>query len=374
MAKYTYVLTDLMSGTIKEEVPLRAVKWGHDRNRAGALTASIDRRHPKATRANFDPSRTALYLLREVPGSVPVCVWGGILWTVRSNGDGLNIGANTFWSYFTRRYLRQTFDYRTAPADPADIARAFIDYAQDPGLNPGGDIGVLNTSTALCGGEVTRVWFGYERKNLGAAIEALTDNTLSFDFDILVNYDHVANTFSKSLELFTPSRGRHTAVVWEIGQHAELGEYGLDGTTQATACNGIGAGDGEDTLLATASDPNLLVSDTNLTGYPLLEDTTIYKDISQAEHLQEIMQARQAQRAYPTAMPNVFLRDVPDSGVGSFVTGDWITLRGGDGFTTFDREFRIDNYEVDVSDEGHERTKVEFSKEGVLEESPSVEE
>lgn len=374
MAKYTYILADLMSGTLKEEVPLRSVTWGHDRNRAGALSASIDRRHPKATRGNFDPSRTALYLLRQVPGSVPVCVWGGIIWTVRSNGDGLNIGANTFWSYFNRRYLRKTFDYTAVPKDPAAIAREFLDYAQSASLNPGGDIGVLNTGTTLTGGTVARIWNGFEMKNLGAAIEALTDNALSFDFDITVSYDSSTNTFTKNFEIWAPQRGRHTGIVWEIGQHCELGEYGLDGTKQANACNGIGAGDGNDMLLVTASDPNQLASSTNTTGYPLLEDTTIYKDISQGTHLRQVLEARLAQRSFPMAMPNVFLRDVPDSGVGSFVTGDYITLRGGDGFTTFDREFRIDNYEVGVTDEGQERTKVEFVKSGVEEEAPGLEE
>jgi hypothetical protein len=374
MAKYTYVLADLMSGTLKEEVPLRSVTWGHDRNRAGVLSASIDRRHPKATRGNFDPSRTALYLLRQVPGSVPVCVWGGILWTVRSNGDGLNIGANTFWSYFNRRYLRKTFDYTAVPKDPAAIAREFLDYAQSASLNPGGDIGVLNTGTTLTGGTVARIWNGFEMKNLGAAIEALTDNALSFDFDITVSYDSSTNTFTKNFEIWAPQRGRHTGIVWEIGQHCELGEYGLDGTKQANACNGIGAGDGNDMLLVTASDPNQLASSTNTTGYPLLEDTTIYKDISQSTHLRQVLEARLAQRSFPMAMPNVFLRDVPDSGVGSFVTGDYVTLRGGDGFTTFDREFRIDNYEVTVTDEGQERTKVEFVKSGVEEEAPGLEE
>lgn len=368
MAKYTYVLADLMSGTIKEEVPLRSVVWGHDRNRAGMLNASIDRRHPKATRGNFDPSRTALYVLRQVPGSVPVCVWGGIVWTVRSNGDGLNIGANTFWSYFGRRFLRKDFDYATTPTDPAAIVRAFVDYAQDTTQNPGGNIGVGNTSTALCGGLVRRVWKGYERKNIASVIEALTDNTLTFDFDIEVNFDPQTGTFTRDFVIYTPSRGRHTGIVWEVGHHCELGEYGLDGTKQANACHGIGAGDGDDMLLATVSDPNQLASGTNATGYPLLEDTTIYKDLSQDTHLRQALNARLATRTFPIATPNVFLRDVPDAGVGSFVTGDYVTLRGGDGYTTFDREFRIDNFEVSVSDEGHERTKVEFTKSGVEDE------
>ena len=41
MAKYTYILADLMSGTIKEEVPLRSVTWAHDRNRQGHFIGTL---------------------------------------------------------------------------------------------------------------------------------------------------------------------------------------------------------------------------------------------------------------------------------------------------------------------------------------------
>lgn len=360
MARYTYVVQDLMSGTLKDELPLRSVTYSHVLNAPGAFSGSIDRRHPKATRNNLDPSRTALYVLRNGH-----CVWGGIIWTIRSNGDGLNIGAEGFWSYFRKRRLRHTHRFmpnQLGAKSPLEIARIFIDYAQDPVKSPGGNIGV-QTGTETTAATVERSWFGYERKKIADIIEALTDNAISFDFDIEVTYDEVTNTFNKRLVLFHPNRGRRTDLVWEIGTHCELSEYLLDGTKQANSWHGIGAGEGDSMVLAQATDTNQIASPTNPSGYPLLEEAFMAKDISRKATLKEYADARLEQRRFPQLMPNVFLRDTDQTRIGSFVCGDWVRLRGGDGFTVFDDKWtRIDSFEVSVSDEGKERTKVEFVK------------
>lgn len=367
MAQYTYVLEDLTSGTIKDEIPLRSVEYGQVLNAPGAFNGSIDRRHPKATRANLDPNSTALYVMR-----YDACVWGGIVRTIRSNGDGLNIGAEGFWSYFRNRRLRHTKNFSTSlggtDADPLAIVRDLIDYAQDPAYSPGGDIGV-QTGSELIGSTTGRVWYGYERRNIGTIIEALSDNALSFDFAIEAEYNAATNSFEKTLVLSAPKRGRRTGLVWEIGKHCDLSEYLLDGTRQANQIDGIGAGDGDAMVLAQASDTNQLPPNG---PYPLLEDAFIAKDIAVPEHLAELCNTRLERRKYPVAVPNIFLRDTEDTRIGSFITGDEVRLLGGDGFTSFDNFFRIDSWTTDVSDEGAERTKVEFVEAGLLtEESPA---
>lgn len=352
---YTYIVQDLTTGTIKDEIPFRQVNYAHVLNAPGSFSASIDRRHPKATRVNLDPNSTALYVLRG-----DSCVWGGIIQAIRSNGDGLNVGAEGFWSYFRRRRLRQTFNYHAdfggTAADTLAIVRAMIDYAQDPGLSPGGDIGIV-VGDELIGQTVNRVWYGYERKKIGEVVEALTDNALTFDFAIDVSYDISTNSFTKRLNLSAPRRGRRTGLAWEVGRHCELSEYTLDGTRQTNMVHGIGAGDGDAMLLSTASDPNQLPPNG---PYPLLEDAFIAKDIANPDHLLELCEARLDSRRYPVAIPNVFLTDTEDTRIGSFITGDEIRLTGGDGFTTFDAFQRIDSFNVTVSDEGKERAKVEF--------------
>lgn len=361
--KYTYVLHDLMSGTAKDEVPLRAVTYSHVLNGPGALSASIDYRHSKATRQNFDPNRTAVYVLREAPGSVPVCVWGGWLRTIRRNGDGLNIGADGFWSYTRSRVLRRNFDYYVAGADPLDIARDMIVYMQDPVANPGGDIG-LQVNDTKAGGKVYRRWWGYDRKVIGSVIEALSDNTLAFDFAVEVVYNPVNATFTKYL-VFDVPRGRRTNIVWDVGGNCELSEYTLDGTKHVNAANAIGAGEGDAMNLAFYADTNQIAGPSNPTGYPLIEEVTTQKDIVDPDHLAENVRLRVQGRLFPVVIPNVYLiGGAADTDVGSFITGDWVQLRGGDGFTSFNDWARIDSWTCEVSDTGKERVKVEFVQRG----------
>lgn len=351
MAKYTYVVQDLVSGTILDELPLRSVEYGQVLNGPGGFSGSIDRRHPKATRANLAPSRTALYVLRE-----NVCVWGGIIWTVRSNYDGLGIGAEGFWSYFRRRRLRKTFNWTPTgdgAADPLYMVRTFINYAQSATESPGGNIGVT-VGSELIGSTVERAWYGYERKRIGDVVEALTDNQLTFDFAIDCSYDATSNTFTKTLNLDAPRRGTRTNITWEIGRHCELSEYLLDGTKQENMVHGIGAGEGDSMLLGLAADTS------QLGAYPLLEGAFIAKDISQAPHMAELCNTRLERRKYPTALPNIYLYEREGTEIGSFTTGDDIRLTGGDGFTTYDRYFRIDSWTCRVDDQGGERTRVEF--------------
>lgn len=361
MARYTYVLQDLVSGTIKDEVPLRSVSWGKVRNAPGFLNASIDYRHPKATPSNFARCRTAVWILRD-----GVCVWGGILWTLRRNGDGLNIGCEGFWSYFRKRRLRHTKDFTTVATDPLAIVRNLIDYAQDPDFSPGGDIGVT-VGSELWGTTVQRSWFFYERKVIADIIEALADNTASFDFEIDCAYDASANEFSKTLRLYAPRQGRRTNLSWEIGIHCDLNEYFLDGTRQENQVLGIGAGEGASMKLAQATDTNQLGT------FPLLEGAFIAKDISDQAHLAELCQTRLANRRMPGATPSIVLRhEAPGAQIGNWIVGDEIKLTGGDGFTQFDQYFRIDSFTVNVSDESNEDVTVEFEDRSLIEDEEAA--
>lgn len=361
MSRYTFILQDLVTGNLKDEVPLRAVSFGKVRNAPGFLNASIDYRHPKATPTNFARCRTAIYVMRD-----GVCVWGGILWTLRRNGDGLNVGAEGFWSYFRRRRLRETKDYTTVPTDPLAIVRDLIDYAQDATKSPGGDIGVT-TGSELWGTTVARTWYGYERKVIAEIIEALSDNNASFDFEIDPVYDADTNNFDKILRLYAPRQGRRTSIAWEVGIHCELNEYFMDGTRQENQVLGIGAGEGDAMKLAQASDTN------QLGAFPLLEGAFIAKDISDPTHLRELCEARLAARRMPGATPSIVLKpDAPEAELGTYIIGDEIKLVGGDGFSQFNQYFRIDSYTVKLSEEGKEDITVEFEDRSLVEDEEAA--
>lgn len=348
MARYVYVVADLLTGTVRDEIPFSGVTYGHVLNAPGGFTGSLPSRHPKCTLDNLAPGKTALYVLRE-GGNAVNCVWGGIVWTARKAegfGGDVQFGAEGFWSYARRRKLKVDLSY--AATDQATIARALITYMN--GVHPSGNIGIVN------GAQTTSVlrernYFGYDRQFIGDLVEALSAVENGFDFSIDVTFDGVS-TFTKTFNIYYPYRGRVTGLTWEIGVHCDYNGWGMDATQMANSVDAIGAGEGATMIIANASDPG--------TGYPLLEMDAAHKTVIEQTTLTSHAQDLLAARRLPSTMPDVNLRPTQDTSFGAFQVGDVVTLRGNDGFAAIDGGYRIMNYEVAVSDEGDESTKCNF--------------
>ena len=343
MAKYSYVTTNLVTGTILEEIPFSNVTWGKTLNGPGGFGGSLASRHPKCTSANLSPSKTGIYVLRNDDP-----VWGGVIWTAKKDTTGnIVFGAEGLWSYFRRRRIRHTQTF--AAVDQLTIAQTLLNYAQNPAYSPNGNIGVT-VGSEVSGVVRDRTYFGYDRKALGEAIEQLGSVANGFDFDMI----HVRNGsgFDDTVRLWYPRKGSRTNTVWEVGVHCDTDTWEIDGTKQATQMDALGLGDGDNLLIAT---------DVNLSGEdPLLDDTVRYKDVSVAATLQQYANEWRIRRQAPFTFPEVALRPTIDTSFGSFDVGDEIQLRGNDGFVNLDGWYTVVNYEVKVSDEGDESTKVGF--------------
>lgn len=348
MAGYRHLVADLLTGTIREEIPFSTVKYSHVLNRPGAFAATLPLRHPKATRANLDPGRTAIYVERN-----GVIVWGGILWTAKASVDSstVDVGGEGFWSYFRRRLIRTTKAY--AAADQCFIARDLVTYAQ---AQAGGDMGVV-VGAETSGVLRDRTYWHYERKNIGEAVEQLAAVQGGFDFNIDVSY--VAGVITKTLQVQYPRRGRATATVFELGSNIEGLDQEIDATRQANIIDGLGAGEGDDMLITTVSDLSLAPP------YPLLEDVVTYKDVSVATTLQLASLAQLVARSTPVErLPTLLAHAGPDTVIGSFITGDTIAVRGTAGFLSVNEQMRITNYEVNVDQNGREAVAIGLQSEG----------
>lgn len=348
MATYRHLVADLLTGTIREEIPFSTVKYSHVLNRPGGFAATLPLRHPKATRANLDPGRTAVYIERN-----GVIIWGGILWTARASVEGatVDVGGEGFWSYFRRRLLRTTKVY--AAQDQLFIARDLVAYAQ---AQAGGDLGV--TVGAETSGVVRdRTYYHYERKNIGEAVEQLAAVQGGFDFNIDVGW--VGGTITKTLQVQYPRRGRATAIVFELGSNIEGLDQEIDATRQANLLDGLGYGDGDAMLITTVSDLS------RTPPYPILEDVVTNKDVRVSSTLQLMSLAELVSRATPVErLPTLLAHAGPDTELGSFITGDTVTVRGRDGFLTVDEQMRITNYEVTVDENGREAVGLGLQSEG----------
>jgi hypothetical protein len=116
LARYRYLVGDLLTGILREEMPFTGVKYNQVLNGPGAFAATIGLRHRKATRANLDPGRTTIYVERD-----GVLLWGGILWAARPSTDvaKIDLTGEGFWSYFRRRLIRTKTSSTTPRRPPA---------------------------------------------------------------------------------------------------------------------------------------------------------------------------------------------------------------------------------------------------------------
>lgn len=347
MARYRYLAADLLSGTIREEVPFDACRYAEVLNRPGSIEATIGLRHAKATRAILAPGLTALHVERD--GAIR---WSGILWTAKASSSkaSLTVGGQGWWSYFRRRHVRETLAF--AQADQLEIARALVAYAQ---AQPGGDLGVALGAEAS-GVLRDRTYEWWARKNVGLAVEELAGVSGGFDFEPAAAWA-AGGRVAWSLRLHYPRRGRPTALVWELGGNLDDLDEEEDATRQAGLVDGIGAGDGEGTLIATASDP--------APGYPLLEDVRAWKDVSVPATLQAHADAAlKAGRLPLDRVPRaVAKQDHPDTTLGAFEVGDTVTLRARDGWIDVAYPGRIMEVGVSVDREGAETVDVAYADE-----------
>lgn len=348
MPAYRHLVADLLTGTLREEIPFSTVKYSHVLNRPGGFTATLPLRHPKATRTNLDPGRTAVYVERN-----GVIVWGGILWTARASVDSatVEVGGEGFWSYFRRRLLRTTKTYTAQ--DQLFIARDLVTYAQ---AQAGGDIGVV-VGAETSGVARDRTYYHYERKNIGEAVEQLAAVQGGFDFNINVGW--VGGTITKTLQMHYPRRGRPTAIVFELGSNIEGLDQEIDATRQANVLDGLGSGEGDAMLITTVSDLS------RTPPYPLLEDVLTNKDVKAASTLQLMSLAQLVSRSSPVErLPTLLAHAGPDTELGSFITGDTVTVRGQAGYLVVDEQMRITNYEVTVDENGREAVGLGLQSEG----------
>jgi ReqiPepy6 Gp37-like protein len=342
VAQYRYLVGDLETGVLRDEMPFSGVTYSQVLNAPGTFQATIGLRHQKATRANLDPGRTVIYVERD-----GVLLWGGILWAASGNADDgkITVRGEGFWSYFRRRVLRATKTYTAT--DQFAIAQDLINWAQS---EPGGSINVA-VGTETSGVARDRTYNNWERKNIGEAVEQLAAVEGGFDFAIDVDYDS-GGSIIRTFRPEYPRRGRDTSIVFELGTNVGGFSQLVDATVQANNIDVIGAGDGSSMLIATVTDL------TAVPPYPLLDDVLSYKDVTLVDTLEGHGNAALAARATPLETIPTIAQFGPDTGLGSYIAGDEVTVRGDAGFIDVDQRARIIEISVKVDEQSSEQIDI----------------
>jgi len=355
---YRYLFADLLTNEIIAELPITGVSFNQQLNTAGTFQAHILLSGINSAEYNVDnatlPARNAIYVDRN--GEL---VWGGVIWARVYNSDEqtISITAREFESYFERRLITTTENFQNT--DQLEIVRTLIDDAQ---LLPYGDIGVI-TGSETSGVLIDRVYYDYELKQVWQAIKDLSDQDDGFDFNIKVEYDNVTNEPTKTLILGYPRTGHvdtgigdlNTKVFMFPAGNITSYEYPEDGsiTTNTLYVTGAGSNEGKLLSVATAS-----TSFTN--GFPLLQTTASYSDITDQNVLDELATGRVLALSEPPPIIKVVVPAFVEPEYGTYSIGDDIRLMITDERfpNGLDEIYRIVGLNVEPGENGPERVTI----------------
>lgn len=283
MATWRYEARDLRTGSLLGELPLGQPSLGQLLNRPGDLSATIDlgarstNTGMRLSQGFIDgtlPGRTVIWCQRDSALYDGYIVWsrakpmGNRRWQIRGQ---------SLLSYFDRRVIDSTKTYTAV--DQHDIARDLINFAQSM---PGGDIGVVNTTTNDSGVTRTHAFAHFERKNIGETLRELAEVDDGFDYSI--DTALVSNLPVATFRCHYPRKGRSQADNHLLFTHGRmLRDYSFeeDGAQLANRVHGLGAGEGTDKLVTRLTDSSSIDR-----GYPLLERVVSHIDVNALTALQ----------------------------------------------------------------------------------------
>ena len=354
---YRYLFTDVLTNTVLAELPLTGVSFTQQLNTAGSFSAHLLLSGVNAAGLNVAaatiPGRCAVTVDRN--GTL---IWGGVIWNREYNSQTqtLSINAREWISLFERRRITTTQVYTNI--DQISLALALVQQAQGV---PGGNIGLLynqqpdsdNTSGVL----VSRTYYGYEYKQVLAAIQDLSKQINGFDFSIDVYYDGDQNP-GKSFNTYYPRQGRtysatdSTAPVFQFPGNTVEYVYPEDGSIAANTIYGLGAGSNEGKLIAVGTDSAKLAA-----GWPLLEDQANYSDLTDATLLASLVNGQITATSYPPTTLRIVAPPSQNPEFGTYEIGDEARVIITDSRfpNTLDAIYRIVALSVIPGEDGPER-------------------
>jgi hypothetical protein len=353
VATYTYLIADLATATIVDELPLFGVTFDKRLNDTGSLRAQLRIDNPdirsREPRVLTEPGRTAIYVDRD--GEL---LWGGIVWTSRytaANGT-LEIGASDFLSYFEHRRVlgypvNTTGTVTYTDTDQLAIASGLIALAQS---HPGGDLDLSVRGSQTSGVNRTVSYAAGEQKPVADALRDLANADGGFDFLVDVEYDPDGQP-QRYLRLGYPRLGQPgEPFTWEYGANLIDFSWPRDAAEMATRMFAQGTSDTEVPLLQFAEDTAAYGS-----GWVLLEDAASQLDTKNTALVAAQARGELLARRRPIVLPELTVRADLDPIVGTYAVGDDVRLIIDDPFFGGDHvdvTVRLLSFEVTPGDDG----------------------
>jgi hypothetical protein len=365
MTQYRYLFADMLTNQIIAEMDMTGVSFTQQINSAGSLSASLllsGTPDPTSALAATIPGRCAVYVDRN--GTI---VWGGVIWarSYHSTSQHITITASEWESYLDHRKITQLTNFYGT--DPVVAARQLVSASQSV---PYGNVGITVGNETSTIKTLSRTFYPYEMKSVLSALQDLAKagttsaSTSGFDFAIECAYDNSGN-ITKTFTIGWPRLGTaysstSTSVpVFEFpaGNIAEY-EYPEDGSLVANTLYATGAGSNEGKLVYSARDTTKFAA-----GWPLLEASTSYSDVIDANMIQDLASGQVAATSYPPTVLKLVANPSTDPVFGSYSIGDDARVRIVDSRfpSGLDAVYRITGLTLNPGETGPERVTLTLS-------------
>jgi hypothetical protein len=333
------VIRDFLSRRVLGEIPWTGLRYETRMNGAGRLTTVVPAYEGGAAEILL-PGRMLVGVLLD--GSP---IWSGVLWkrSIAANAQ-IAIQADEILSYWDRRRIRDDLGF--TQIDQAAILATLIDFPQ---RTESGSLGVEMTGPTTTGVLRDRYYLAQERKIYGEMIRQLLGVIDGCD---LVSDPVVRNgTWVDRFRLAYPRLGRpvsESRIVFQVGENCTVESWDEDAYSSATRVDAVGAaGIGSNVpIVNTQWAPAL-----HGAGWPVLDETLVYTDVSEAPTLAQKAKADLSARAGAVLSVKVVVTAESDPAPGTYGPGDdcRLIVPAGPVFSAgIDTVLRIGSVEIDA--------------------------
>jgi hypothetical protein len=369
VSRWQYLICDLVTGAVVDELPLTGVRMSKLVNGSGQFGATL-----RLGDLSVSQQRDAYALTRPVRNTVcavrdGVPWWGGIIWASDYNSEQhtVTLAGADFWSYFDHRKVVEVLPtpplattyvagltYSQVAVEQNQLARNLVALAQS---HTGGNIGITFDS-ASSGMTRDRTYQGYDLDYVGEALRELAAVIDGPDirFDV-AGFDGNGRPVRRMLT-GTPRLGQTgTPHRWDYGANLDSFVWSSGGGAMANRAYAQGDGEERGSVIAVAADYTRIVD-----GWPLLETDDIYDGTVDPSVLQGHANAVLGALKLPLVTPTLIVRGDLTPNLSEWAPGDdaQMNVQAGHEFfrTGLQITVRMLGVDVDVSDDGVEKATI----------------
>lgn len=322
-AQYTYLATDLVTGTVLGELPISNVALDCQLNSAGNMSAGANLDDPRIDNTEFlartVPGKTSFWAYRENQ-----IVWGGIILsrTYQGQGKALTLTGQTFECYPVRRWPRSVLGTATQKLNMGRCAT--IDYLwQQLQSVANGNIGVIPANIPPVDPTTTLTVNGYDLStsynDLITSVAALSDGP---DWTVAWTEDGSGLPL-KQLAVGIPIGNKVAASGTAVDYPGSVLDYSY--TENAASGNNqwwaVGDGTGTKATVGEATDEISLTS-----GYPLWEGVNNYSGVTKSATINKHASSDLFSLPLPLITHTANLAGDGWPAFGSYGMGDYFTV------------------------------------------------